>query len=90
MLGKDEEIGELLGKLVVKGDDQDGDGNVAAAKEEPNTDKDAIGKVVDAIAEKDGGAEAVVNVAANTVGAGGTVLARSRLMSGSTLFVEEA
>ena len=70
---------------MVEGDGKDGDGNVAAAKEEADADEDAIGEVVEAVAEQDGSAEAVVNATADGAGRRGTVLAGSRQRSSALL-----
>ena len=61
MLGQNEEIGQLLGNLVVQRDEQDGQGHVAGAKEETDADEDTIGQVVEGITDEDGGAERVVD-----------------------------
>ena len=61
VLGQNKEIGQLLGNLVVQGDEQDGQGHVVGAKEETDANEDTIGKVVEGIADEDGGTERVVN-----------------------------
>lgn len=75
MLGQNEEIGQLLGNLVVQRDEQDGQGHVVGAKEETDADEDTIGQVVEGVADEDGGAERVVDgiavVARLDVGGGG-------------------
>ena len=64
VLGQNEEIGQLLGNLVVQGDEQDGQGHVTGAQEKANAHKDSVGKVVEGISEEDGGAERIVDGAA--------------------------
>jgi hypothetical protein len=57
VLGQDEEVGQFLGDLVVEGNEQDGQGHVAGAQQEADADEDAVGQVVEGVADEDGGAE---------------------------------